>query len=173
MKLLSRVLLFGLFVSCGPVINYDYERSVDFDSYKTYNYFDDMVTGFSDLDTKRLIRSIDEVLQAKGLERKDGAQFYIDIQSQEIANNTNSNVGVGVGGTGGNVGGGVTVGIPLNSNQFSKEIVIEFVDLSTIGTFWQVIIETTFNPDASPEKREAQFKALSEKVFSGYPPQKN
>jgi hypothetical protein len=171
MRLISRFFLLLILTSCGAVINYDYESSTDFDNYKTYGYYDDIKTGLSELDTKRLIRAIDAKLQALGFQRVDVADFYIDIQSQEIINRTNSNVGVGVGGTGGNVGGGVSVGIPLGGSQYTREIVIEFVDDSKNGTFWQATAETSFNPNAKPEKREAQFMALAEKILSKYPPQ--
>lgn len=172
MRRFARFCLLLSFISCGVVVNYDYEKSTDFSSYKTYNYYDDMKTGLSALDTKRFIRSMDAKLKAIGLERSDNADFYIDIQSRDVVNRTNSSVGVGVGGTGGNVGGGVSVGIPLGGNQYTREIFIEFVDDTKSGTFWQAITETSFNPNAKPEKRESQFQALVEKVFSKYPPEK-
>ncbi|OZV66886.1 DUF4136 domain-containing protein [Winogradskyella aurantia] len=170
MKAFKSLFILFLLSSCGAVINYDYEKSTDFSQYKTYNYFDDMQTGLSELDTKRLIRAIDAKLQSMGFERTNNADFYIDIQSQDIMNRTNSNVGVGVGGTGSNVGGGVSVGIPLGTNQNTRELVIEFVDDSKLGMFWQAIAESSYRPDATPEKRELDFKNLVERIFSAYPP---
>ena len=105
-----------------------------------------------------------------GFKRTDNADFYIDIQSQNIMNRNNPNVGVGVGGTGRNTGGGVSIGIPINSNQNTREVVIDFVDNNKEITFWQAISESAYNPNAKPEKREAYFTALIEKIFSKYPP---
>lgn len=166
-----RILCFSLFfASCGPVIYYDFESSTDFSNYQTYNYFDDMKTGLSEFDTKRIIRAIDSHLKAKGYERVTNADFYIDIQSQKLVSRTSSNVGVAIGGTGGNVGGGMSVGVPVNTNQFTREIVIEFVDIANDIMFWQAIAESSYRPDATPEKREIYFMDLVERIFSEYPP---
>ncbi len=131
-----------------------------------------MKTGLSELDTKRLIRAIDAKLETMGLTRSDNPDFYIDIQSQDIQNRNNNNVGVGVGGGGGNVGGGISVGLPLGSNQNTREVVIEFVDDTKSGMFWQAVSESSYQSNAKPEKREAKFITLVEKIFVGYPPKK-
>ncbi|WP_299111827.1 DUF4136 domain-containing protein [uncultured Winogradskyella sp.] len=173
MKNLKFLFIAFLVTSCGTVVNYDYEKSTDFSSYKNYNYFDDMETGLSELDTKRLKRAIDGKLKTMGLTRSDTPDFYIDIQSQQVVSRNNSSVGVGLGGGGGGGFGGVSVGIPVGQNKQSREIVIDFVDENKIGLFWQAVSESNYNPNSSPEKREAVFAKLVEKVFTEYPPQKN
>ncbi|WP_296384622.1 DUF4136 domain-containing protein [Winogradskyella sp.] len=172
MKAFGYILLLLLVTSCGTIVNYDYEKSTDFTQYKSYNYFDDMKTGLSQLDTKRLLKAIDAQLNTMGFTRSDNPNFYIDIQSQDIQNRNSPNVGVGVGGSGRNVGGGISVGLPLGGNQSTREIVIEFVDDTKGGMFWQAVSESTYRPNASPEKREEKFKALVEKIFTAYPPKK-
>lgn len=170
MKALNFLIIAFVFTSCGTIVNYDYEKSTDFTQYKSYNYFDDMETGLSELDTKRFVRAIDKKLKTMGLSRSENPDFYIDIQSREIQNRNNSNVGVGVGGTGGNVGGGISVGIPLGGNENTRKVVVEFVDDSKGGMFWQAVSESSYKSNASPEKREAKFVALVEKIFPSYPP---
>ncbi len=172
MKIFKYLCVALLIYSCGTTVNYDYEKTTDFSKYKTYNYFDDMKTGLSQLDNKRLLKAMDVKLKTMGLTRSDNPDFYVDLQSQEIQSQNNSNVGVGVGGTGGNVGGGVSVGIPLGQNQNTRELLIEFVDDTKGGTFWQAISESSYTPNASPEKREEKFKALVDKIFTQYPPKK-
>ncbi len=171
-SILGVLMVLFVFTSCGTVVNYDYEKTTDFSKYKTYNYFDDMKTGLSELDNKRLIIAIDTKLKTMGLTRSDDADFYIDIQSQDIQNRTNSNVGVGVGGGGGGGFGGVSVGVPLGGNQNTRELVIEFVDDTKGGMFWQAVSESSYQPNSSPERREAKFVALLDKIFAGYPPKK-
>lgn len=171
MRLLKYFLLLLLITSCGTIVNYDYEKSTDFSQYKTYNYFDDMETGLSQLDNKRIMRAIDAKLATLGLTRSDNPDFFIDIQSQEVANRNASSVGVGAGGGGGGGFGGVSVGIPLGSNQNTRQIVIDFVDKEqNEKLFWQAVSESTYRPNASPEKREATFIKLMDKIFAGYPP---
>ncbi len=171
MKTLKYIFLLLFVTSCGTVVNYDYEKSTDFTQYKTYNYFDDMQTGLSQLDNKRIMKAIDAKLSSLGLTRSDNPDFFIDIQSQDVMNRNNSNVGVGVGGGGRGGFGGVSVGLPLGGNQSTREIVIDFVDKSqNEKLFWQAVSESSYSPNASPEKREATFAKLVEKIFSGYPP---
>ncbi len=173
MKNLKLLFITFLLTSCGTIVNYDYEKSTNFDDYKTYNYFDDIETGLSELDTKRLIRVMDKKLKAMGFSRTDNPDFYIDIQSQSIVSRNNSSVGVGVGGGSGGGFGGVSVGIPVGQNKQSRELIIDFVDETKTGLFWQAISESSFNPNASPEKREALFAKIIDKVFAEYPPQKD
>jgi len=158
-------------LGCSPLrVSYDYETTTNFSQYKTYNYFDDMRTGLSGLDTKRFIRALDANLQAQGYKRTTDADFYIDIQSEIIQNSNYNNVGIGVGGTGGNVGGGVTVGVPMGQNMQSRAIKVEFMDLSTKQVFWQALSRDSFGQSGTPEKRSANFKAIAEKILSGFPP---
>jgi hypothetical protein len=171
MKNLKFLFIAFIITSCGTIVNYDYEKSTDFSNYKSYDYFDDMKTGLSELDTKRLIKALDAQLNLMGLTRSENPDFFIDIQSQDVQNRSNSNVGVGVGGTGGNIGGGISVGLPLGGNKNTREISIEFVDDTKTGMFWQAVSESTYSPNASPEKREEKLKVLIEKVLSSYPPE--
>lgn len=171
MKIFRYLLLVVLMSSCGTVVNYDYEKTTDFSQYKTYNYFGDMQTGLSELDTKRLIRAIDSKLGTKGMTLSENPDFFIDIMSQDIQNRNNSNFGMGVGGTGGNVGGGISVGLPLGGTENTREIIIDFVDKRNgERLFWQAVSQSSFSGNLRPEQREAKFEAIIEKIFEAYPP---
>jgi hypothetical protein len=153
-------------------VNYDFERGTDFNTYKTYNYYSDLETGMSELDTKRLLSVMDAQMQAKGLTLSESPDFYVNVVSSEYENNNRNTVGVGVGGGGRNAGGGISIGLPIGQPKMNRTILFEFIDEDGIGLFWQAESESGFNPNASPEKREAQFKAIVEKVLKGYPPKK-
>lgn len=173
MKALKTLILVLTIVSCSSIkVNYDYENKHDFSKYKTYNYYSDMETRLSVLDTRRLLDVLDEALKLKGLNRSDNPDFFIDISSIEYEIDHQSTVGLGVGGTGDNVGGGISVGIPVGGQSINRQIIFDFVDEQGIGLFWQAIAEHKFNPRAKPEQREAQFKALVKQVVSGFPPKK-
>lgn len=173
MKNFLILFLMVIITSCAPVhVTYDYDKATDFNNYKTYNYYREMTTGLNDLDTKRLIDAINGELQIKGFLLSDDPDFLINIQSSEFQEAQRSNVGVGLGGGGRNVGGGVSIGIPVGQNQMNRQIVIEFVDENRTGLFWEATSESSFNPNASPEKREAQFQKIVAKIFAQYPPSK-
>lgn len=160
-----------LIVSCAPIyVNYDYDRQADFAKYKTYNYYSDLETGLSDLDTKRLLYIIDTKMKSIGFSLSDTPDFFINIQSIEYSNVQRNSVGVGVGGSGRNVGGGISIGLPIGQAKVNRQITIDFIDENGKGLFWQAISESSFNPNASPEKREERLKTIVEKVFSKYPP---
>lgn len=173
MKLFKSLLILIFVTSCAPIhVNYDYEKGTDFTQYKTYNYYSNMETGLSELDTKRLFNILDERLTAKGMTLSDTPSFYINIQSSEYQEPQQNTVGVGVGGSGSNVGGGISVGIPMGQANINQQIIIDFVDESKTGLFWQAVVESSINPNTTPEKREERIKAIVDKVLEGYPPKK-
>ena len=172
MKYFSIPFLLLFVTSCAPIlVNYDYEKTTDFKTYKTYNYYANLNTGMSELDNKRLLNALDNALQGSGYSLSEIPDFFIDIKSSKYQEASHSNVGIGVGGTGGNVGGGVSIGIPVGQNNFNRQIVFEFVDENKNGLFWQAISESSYSPNASPEKREALFIAIVTKVLEGFPPE--
>ena len=151
MKFIKTAFLALIITSCAPIyVNYDYEKGTDFSQYKTYNYYSDMNTGLSELDTKRLLDALDLKLAAAQRET----------------------VGVGVGGGGANVGGGISIGLPIGQANINRQITIDFVDENKKQLFWQAVSESTFNPTATPEKRETKLTAVVEKVLTKYPPKK-
>ena len=162
-----------ILASCNTVrVTYDYEKTADFSKYKSYNYYSDIQTGMSELDNKRLFNALDEALKAKGLSLSQKPDFFIDIQTSQYQNASQSSVGLGMGGGGGNVGGGVSVGIPVGQASMNRQIVFDFVDEDGIGLFWQAISDSGYDSEASPEIREAQFKTIVTKVLEGFPPKK-
>ena len=157
--------------SCALIrVNYDYEKGTNFTQYKTYNYYSDIDTGLSELDTKRLFDILDERLTAKGMTLSDTPDFYINIQSSEYQEAQRNAVGVGVGGSGRNVGGGISIGLPIGQANINRQIIIDFVDENKGGLFWQAVSESSFNQNATPENREERLNAIVSKILEGYPP---
>jgi len=171
MKTLQIVIFLLLFSSCSPIrVNYDFEKTTDFTHYKTYNYYVDMQTGLSELDTKRLISAIETNMKVKGITVSDNPDFLINIRSSEYQEAQRSSVGVGVGGGGGNVGGGVSVGIPIGQSTLNRQVTLEFVDENKTGLFWQAVSQSNLSPNVTPEKREEKLNAIVAEVLSQYPP---
>lgn len=167
------ILVVVFLTSCNAVrVNYDYDKTTDFSNYSTYNYFSDMETGLSGLDEKRLLNVLDSTMQSKGYLLAEEPDFFINILSSEFRRGPNNSVGVGVGGTGRNVGGGVSVGIPVGSSGLARNIQFDFVDAEKDALFWQANSESSFRDNASPSVREAQLQKVVAKVFSKFPPEK-
>jgi hypothetical protein len=173
MKKLASIFFLLFFLSCGVTVNYDYEKSTDFSKYKSYSYFSEMNIGLSELDAKRFFDALDHAMALKGMTLSENSDFIINIESftyQETQ--SQSSVGVGIGGGGGNVGGGLSVGIPIGQANVSRQIKFDFVDAQTNQLFWQAISNETETPRDNPEEREEKFKTLVAKVLEGYPPKK-
>ncbi|MBD0830718.1 DUF4136 domain-containing protein [Aestuariibaculum sediminum] len=160
-----------LFVSCASIqVNYDYDRDVNFSNYKTYNYYADMTTGLSELDTRRFLDALDAQMAIQGYELSETPDFFIDVSSEEYHQTNNSSFGIGLGGTGRNVGGGVSIGVPVGQGNVNRRIKVEFVDENKKQLFWQAISESNFKPQDTPENRETLFNAIVTKMLSEYPP---
>lgn len=173
MKYSIATFLVVFMVACSTVrVNYDYDRETDYSNYTTYNYYNDMQTGLSQLDTKRLLDAVDSTMQAKGLLLAEEPDFFINITSNSYKAPRNNTVGVGVGGTGGNVGGGLSIGLPIGQPNLERLIQFDFVDSQKDALFWQAVSESSFRENLSPQAREAKLKQIVEKVFSKYPPKK-
>lgn len=172
--MIKKVLVLFLIVvmsSCTSIyVNYDYERGTDFKKQKTYNYYSDLETGLSELDAKRLLNVLDAQMQIKGFSISETPDFYVNVVSRQYEANNRNTVGVGVGGGGRNVGGGISIGLPIGQPKMNREIIFEFIDEDGIGLFWQAVSESGFNPNESPLQRETRFKSIVEKVLSKYPP---
>ncbi|WP_053991712.1 DUF4136 domain-containing protein [Mangrovimonas sp. TPBH4] len=166
-------LTFFALMACAPVrVNYDYDRNTDFSKYKTYNYFQDLNIGMSELDANRFLDALDSAMAAKGMVLSDTPDFLINVQSNAYNVGSQSSVGVGIGGSGRNMGGGISVGIPVGQSTLNRQIQVDFVDPQGGGLFWQAISEDSFYQDDAPEAKEEKFNAIATEILKGYPPTK-
>ncbi len=171
MKRLLLIFIVSIFISCNAVkVNYDYDKETDFSNYNTYNYYSDMDTGLDELDERRLFNALDIALQSKGLVFSEEPDFLINIEGKSFQAPQNTSVGVGVGGTGRNVGGGVSVGIPVGASKLERQIRFDFVDAKKDALFWQAISSSSLKENLPPIQREQKFQELAQKVLSKYPP---
>jgi len=171
MRYLTSILLVLIVVSCSSVrVNYDYDKDIDFSSYSTYNYYADMQSGLSQLDERRLLRALDSTLKTRGYRLAEEPEIFINIISDEYQGAPNNNVGVGIGGTGRNVGGGISVGLPLGGPNLQRSIQFDLVDAQRDALVWQAVAESGLKENVSPSVREDRLRALVKKVFSKFPP---
>ena len=86
MKNVFTLVLVLCLASCNTIrVNYDYDKGTDFTNYSTYNYYPDMNTGLSELDTKRLLHAVNAEMQAKGIRfSEDPPQSRITLQEAKV-----------------------------------------------------------------------------------------
>ena len=117
-----------------------------------------MKTGLSELDDKRLFKALDIALQSKGLVFSEEPDFLIHIEGSSIRSAPTTSVGIGAGGTGRNVGGGISVGLPVGGANFNRILQFDFVD------------STSLKEDLPPMAREKKLEELVLKTLNKYPP---
>ena len=84
-KLLSILFILTL-ASCSTVrVNADYDKKATFTNYKTYAYLKSGIdkAEISDLDKKRILYSIDEVMATKGFTKSENPDVLISIFTKE------------------------------------------------------------------------------------------
>ena len=175
MKTLKLIPLFMLFVlaSCSSVrVNADYDKKVDFNQYKTYAYIKASIdkVEISDLDKKRILRSIDEAMSAKGFSKSENPNMLISIftKESERVNVYNNNMwGMGFG-WGWNSWGGMGMG--MNSVYTTPEgtLFIDMFDGKTKEMIWQGEGSGYLTKDTN--KKDARIKEFVDKILEQYPP---
>ncbi len=174
LKLFPLFILF-IFASCSSVrVNADYDKQVNFEPYKTYAYLKSNIdkAEISDLDKKRILRSIDEVMTSKGFTKSENPQMLIGIftQERERVDVYNNNWGMGFGwgwGWGWNPWWG---GMGMNSVYTTPEgtLFIDILDAKSKEMIWQGEGSGYLTKDT--EKKEARIKEFVSKILDQYPP---
>lgn len=173
MKIYRLLPLFIIFLSCKtPQAIYDYDEQADFTSYSTYAIYPELYTGLSELDERRLISSLQDQLQQEGLSPSDNPDLFVNVYSEEFRQDNNSRLGVGVGGTGRNVGVGVSGGIPIGGPETFLRLTFDFIDTRNDALVWQAVVESSFDLNADPSARQKRFDQIVEKALAGYPPKR-
>lgn len=171
-KFLPLLLLFFL-ASCDAVhINSDYDKKVDFSKYKTYAFYKTGIdkVEISDLDKKRILRSIDEDLLAKGFTKSETPDLLINISTKEReqVNVNQFNAGFGYGwGFGWNPmfwGGGMN-----NVSTFAEgTLLIDLIDSSKKELIWQG--EGVGHLTKNTDRKDQNIKEFVSRILSQYPP---
>ena len=85
-----KILLFTSLIlaqSCGVYVQYDYDSDVNFDNYSSYSFYESDIekVEISDLDKKRILKSLDNGLKLKGLVRSNSPDLLVsfDTRSKE------------------------------------------------------------------------------------------
>tara|TARA_B100001059_G_C17830221_1_gene584161 strand:- start:2294 stop:2815 length:522 start_codon:yes stop_codon:yes gene_type:complete len=82
-----KIILFTLILlihSCGVYVYYDYDSDVNFDNYSSYSFYQADIDELeiSDLDKKRILKSLDLGLKSKGLERSNSPDLLVTFETK-------------------------------------------------------------------------------------------
>jgi hypothetical protein len=173
LKFLPLLLLFIL-TSCSSVkVNQDYDKNADFSQYKTYAYHKSGIdkVEISDLDKKRILRSIDEDLSAKGFTKSENPDVIINFftKEREQVDVSQFNAGWGYGwGYGWNPyfwGGRTSI------NRYSEgTLTIDIIEAKKKELIWQGQGEGVLTKNT--DKKDEKIKEFVTKILEQYPPKK-
>ncbi len=168
------VLLLFILTSCSSVrVNQDYDKSVSFENYKTYAYQKSGIdkVEISDLDKKRILRSIDETMASKGFTKSETPDLLINFftkeQEQVDVNQFNNGWGYGWGFGWSPFGYGANV----NVNRYTEgTLTIDIIDNTKKELIWQGIGEGVLTKNT--KKKDENIKEFVSKILAQYPPMK-
>lgn len=163
-----------MFSACNsPRAVYDYDQEVQFKEFKTYKIYPELNSNLSQLDEQRLQSIFISEMSKVGFTNTSGSpDVYLNFYASKYETPSESNIGIGVGGTGRNVGVGVSGGIPLGGAKTHLRITFDLINVKNDALIWQAVVDSPFDINSSPEKREEQLRIIVLKALEGYPPKK-
>ena len=169
LKLLS-LLFIATLASCSSVyVNADYDKNASFSNYKTYAYMKNNLdnVAISDLDKKRILYAIDEVMATKGFVKSENPDIIVNVFTKERERvDVYQNYGFGWGWS-------PYWGIGMNRSTISTTpegtLILDFVDAKTKELVWQG--QGTGYLTQNRDKKDAVIKEFVNRILAQYPPQ--
>ncbi|WP_029037111.1 DUF4136 domain-containing protein [Salinimicrobium xinjiangense] len=173
MKFLKLFFLCLVLSACsGTQAVYDYDEQADFTAYNSVAIYPELRSGLSQLDEKRLMTAIEGQLTNESLSFSSNPDLYLNVYTEEYREQSRNSLGIGLGGTGRNVGVGVSGGIPLGGPETYLRLTFDLIDVSTDALVWQAVVDSKFDFNANPEERQRRFNKIVEEAFKAYPPKR-
>lgn len=174
------VLLLFILGSCSSVrVASDYDKTVDYAQFKTYAFSKNGIdkVEISDFDKKRILRSIDEAMTAKGLTKNESPDLLISFftkSSKEVYVDYYPGWGYGWGYYGWGYGYpyGWGYGYPYGYIYTETEgvLYIDLIDAKKHELIWQGQGIGTLTMDV--ERKDEVIKNFVSKILEQYPPKK-
>jgi hypothetical protein len=166
LKFLSLIILITLSSCSSVMVNADYDKKVSFTNYKSYAYLKSGIdkAEISDLDKKRILNSIDEVMQSKGFSKSENPDVLISIFTKERERlDVYQNYGFGW-------GWNPYWGMGYSNVTTTSEgtLFIDIIDAKTKELVWQG--EGSGYLTKNTEKKDARIKEFVSKILEQYPP---
>lgn len=167
LKFLSVFFLVIILASCSSVrVNADYDKKANFTNYKTFAYLKSGIdkVEISDLDKKRILNSIEEVMISKGFTKSENPDILISIFTKERERvDVYQNYGFGW-------GWNPYWGMGYRNVMTSPEgtLFIDIIDAKTKELVWQGEGSGYLTKDT--EKKDARIKEFVTRILEQYPP---
>jgi hypothetical protein len=169
-------ILFVPTLAAAQKTSYDYDKTADFASFKTYALKDGTKVGDQLIDD-RIAAAIDAELAAKGLSKVEAnpdvfVVYHVAFDKQKDISTYSSGYGGGYGPYGWGWGGGWAGG---TTNTQVRDIlvgtlVIDMADAKKAQVAWRGMGVKEVQTQAKPERRDKSINDAVKKIFKNYPP---
>ena len=165
-KFLPVLLFFALSSCCSVRVASDFDKNAEFTQFKTYAFYKNGIdkVEISDLDKKRILRSIDEVMASKGFTKSDNPDILVNFftKSREQVNVNQFGYGFGWG----PFWGGHTTAY----TDTEGTLYIDLIDAKKKEMVWQGQGAGSISENA--KDKDAMIKNFVSKILAQYPPEK-
>ena len=153
--------------------SYDYAKSGNFASYKTYTVREGTKVGNPLIDD-RIAAAIDDQMKAKGFTKANNADvavvYHIAFDKEKNIQTWSTGAGYGPYGYGWGGGWGMTSTDVRVNEILVGTLAIDMADLKTNQMVWRGLGVKEIDTNAKPEKRDKNISKAVEKIFKNYPP---
>jgi hypothetical protein len=158
--------------------SYDYDKTANFASFKTYAFKDGTKVG-QELIDNRIVAAIETELAAKGLTKSDNPDvfvvYHVAFDKEKDISTFSSGYGGGYGPYGWGWGGGWAGG--TTSTQVRDiligTLVVDMADAKKGQIAWRGMGVKEVNTQAKPDKRDKSINNAVKKIFKNYPPKRD
>jgi hypothetical protein len=157
-------------------VSYDYEKTANFASFKTYAHKDGTKVGQQLIDD-RIVAAIDTQMAAKGFTKVESNPdvfviYHMAFDKEKDISTFSSGYGGGYGPYGYGWGGGWAGGTTNTTVRdiLVGTIVIDMADAKKGQLVWRGMGVKEVNTQANPEKRDKSINEAAKKIFKNYPP---
>jgi hypothetical protein len=177
----TRVLAATAALALVPVLalaqktTYDYSKTANFATFKTYAHKDGTKVGQQLIDD-RIVAAIDAQMAAKGFTKADNPDvfvvYHMAFDKEKDISTFSSGYGGGYGGYGWGWGGGWGGGTTTTQVRdiLIGTLIIDLADAKAGQLAWRGIGTKEVDTKANPEKRDKSIAKAVEKIFKNYPP---
>jgi hypothetical protein len=173
------VAMLGALVACSTLqVNSDYDRTVDFAAYTTFDVLPAPELA-NPLVYARVSEAVEAELIGKGLRREAGSAALLVALHGRLSKQTQidtATYGYGWGAWGGywnswGYGGMGTATTTVREVPVGT-LIVDLVDAKEKRMIWQATASDTLDPNSSPEMKDYRVREAVKKMFAGFPPVK-
>jgi hypothetical protein len=155
-------------------VSYDYDKTANFASFKTYAHKDGTKVGQPLIDD-RIVAAIDTQMAAKGFTKSETnpdvfVVYHVAFDKQKDISSYSSGYPGGYGAYGWGWGGGMSTTSTQVRDILIGTLVIDMADAKKSELAWRGMGVKEVQTQASPEKRDKSINEAVKKIFKNYPP---